>query len=110
MHGFIRGLRQLFFITALFVLSTIICSSCSVFRTLGLYNVPPPYSESYEEYNGKPLLHMNKAENVLITFTSDKKSYYPSEPITLIYKMQNLSNTDTMGVNSPFILNLHISL
>ena len=102
MHGFIRGLRHLFFITALSVLSTMICSSCSVFRILGLYTVPPPYSDSYEEFHGKPLLHFNKAENISMHLSSDKKSYYPGEPITLICTVKNHSRTDTMGVNSPF--------
>jgi hypothetical protein len=102
MHGFLRGYRQKFIIAILFILSTIIFTSCSVFRTLGLYNVPPPYSDSYEEFHGKPLQHLNKAENISMYLSSDKESYYPGEPITISCIMINHSKTDTMGVNSPF--------
>jgi hypothetical protein len=75
-----------------------------------LYNVPPPYAESYELNNGRPLLHLNKAENITMHLSSEKRSYYPGEQITLICTVKNHSKTDTMGVNSPFTFGRQIRI
>lgn len=77
-------------------------SSCGFFRSIGLYNVPPNYSESYEEITGKKFIdHQNKKDNLRLTLVALKKEYSPYEEIELKLNVENISNTDTMYIYEP---------
>jgi hypothetical protein len=77
-------------------------SSCGFFRSIGLYNVPPNYSETYEEITGKKFIdHQNKKDNLRLTLVSLKKEYSPYEEIELKLIVENISNADTMYLYEP---------
>ena len=76
--------------------------SCSLFRSIGLYNVPPNYSETYEDLTDKKFInHSNKKDNLVLKLISDKKEYSPYEEIELKLKIENKSKTDTMYLYEP---------
>lgn len=76
-------------------------SSCSFFRSVGLYNTPPKYSETYEEITGQKFIsHQNKTENLILTLKSVKQEYSPYEEIQLVLKVFN-NSTDTMFIYEP---------
>lgn len=77
-------------------------SSCGFFRSIGLSNVIPNYSETYEEITGKKFIdHQNKKENLRLTLIALKKEYSPYEEIELKLKVENTSNLDTMYLYEP---------
>jgi len=84
-------------LSVLLVIIVLMLSSCGFFRSIGLYNVPPNYSETYEEITGKKFIdHQNKKDNLRLTLVSLKKEYSPYEEIELKLIVENISNADTM--------------
>ncbi len=84
--------------------------SCGVMRSLGLYNVPPPYSETYEEYFHKKCInHANKRENLSLYIKPVKKVFSPFEDVIIEAIIKNSSPIDTMYVFYVGITNLSVS-
>jgi hypothetical protein len=84
------------------VIIVLMLGSCGFFRSIGLYNVPPNYSETYEEITGKKFIdHQNKKDNLRLTLVALKKEYSPFEEIELKLKVENISNADTMYLYEP---------
>lgn len=78
-----------------------VLASCGLFRTLGLYNVPPNYFETYEEVTGKKFIpHSNKTDSLILTLGSISKFYSPYEEIKLELKVINLGS-DTIFIYEP---------
>ena len=91
-----------FLLGILFLLMIFILTSCDFLRSIGLYNVPPNYSETYEEITGKKFIdHQNKNDNLRLTLITLKKEYSPYEEIELKLKVENISNADTMYLYEP---------
>jgi hypothetical protein len=77
-------------------------SSCGFMRTIGLYNVPPDYADSFQEANGKEFItHNNDSKNLVLNLKINKNEYSPYEEIELILKIYNISLTDTMYLYEP---------
>ena len=92
-----------------FVLSLFLLNSCGFFRSIGLYNVPPDYADTFEEINGiKFIDHPNKTANILLELTTAQKEFSPYDSIKLILKATNLSSTDTMYISKPKLYNSDI--
>lgn len=88
--------------TFLLLIIVLMLSSCSFFRSIGLYNVPPNYSETYEEINGQKFIeHPNKKENLILMLKTVKSEYSPYEEVELSLKIFNISNKDTMYILAP---------
>lgn len=82
-----------------FVLSLLLLNSCGFFRSIGMYNVPPDYADTFEEINGiKFIDHPNLTSNIVIELTSTQKVFSPYDSINLTLKITNLSNEDTMYI------------
>lgn len=92
-----------------FILSLFLLNSCGFFRSIGLYNVPPDYAETFEEINGIPFIdHPNLTSNIVLELTPTQKVFSPYDSIKLILKVINLSSTDTMYISKPKIYNSDI--
>lgn len=84
-----------------FVLALLLLNSCGFFRSIGLYNVPPDYADTFEEINGiKFINHPNLTSNIVLELTSTQKVYSPYDSITLILRATNLSLIEIMYVYS----------
>lgn len=89
-------------LSVLLVIIVLMLSSCGFFRSIGLYNVPPNYSETYEEITGKKFIdHQNKNDNLRLKLIAIKKEYSPYEEIELLLKIYNTSSSDTMYLYEP---------
>lgn len=89
-------------LSVLLVIIVLMLNSCGFFRSIGLYNVPPNYSETYEEImDTKFIQHSNKKDNLTLTIESIKKEYSPYEEIELLLKIFNTSSSDTMFLYEP---------
>ena len=92
-----------------FVLSLLLLNSCGFFRSIGMYNVPPDYADTFEEINGiKFIDHPNLTSNIVLELTSTQKEFSPNDSIKLILKVINLSSTDTMYISKPKLYNSNI--
>lgn len=86
-----------------FVLSLLLLNSCGFFRSIGLYNIPPDYADTFEEINGiKFIDHPNKTSNIVLELTATQKEFSPYDSIKLKLKISNISLTDTM-----YIISIH---
>jgi hypothetical protein len=78
---------------------TFTLSSCGFFRSIGLYNTPPAYADTFEEINGFPFIdHANKASNLVLELLTTQKVFSPYDSIKLKIKVFNCSLTDTMFI------------
>ena len=85
----------------LFVFLFPFIASCGLFRTIGLYNVPPNYFETYQELTGRMFVpHSNSTDSLKLTLKSLKQEYSPYEEIKLELKVFNLSS-DTIFIYEP---------
>ena len=88
--------------SAFIILMISILTSCSFFKSIGLYNGTPNYSETYETLTGKKFInHSNKKDNLVLKLISVKSEYSPYEGIGLKLKVENVSKTDTMYLYKP---------
>ncbi len=88
------------FIRVLF-LALLLLNSCGFFRSIGLYNVPPDYADTFEEINGiKFIDHPNLTSNIILELTSTQKMFSPYDSIKLRLRATNLSTIDTMYVGT----------
>ena len=86
-------------IIVLLISLTFNLSSCGFFRSIGLYNTPPDYSDTFEEINGFPFIdHANKVSNLVLELSTTQKVFSPFDSISLQLKIINLSNDNTMYV------------
>ncbi|HCY75369.1 MAG TPA: hypothetical protein DHV28_05570 [Ignavibacteriales bacterium] len=84
-----------------FVLALLLLNSCGFFRSIGLYSVPPDYADTFEEIKGiKFINHFNKTSNLVLDLTTTQNVFSPYDSIKIKYKISNLSQTDTMHINS----------
>jgi hypothetical protein len=84
------------------IISLLFISSCGFLRTIGLYNTPPDYADSFKNGLGKEFIkHNNDSKNLLLTLKTTKTKYSPYEEIELILKVNNISLTDTMYLYKP---------
>lgn len=89
------------FITAI----SLTAYSCGVMRSLGLYNVPPPYSETYKEYfHTKCIDHPNSRENLSLYIKPVKEVFSPFEEIEIEVGIINHSKVDSMCCYTPYIV------
>jgi len=88
------------FIRVLF-LALLLLNSCGFFRSIGMYNVPPDYADTFEEINGiKFIDHPNLTSNIILELTSTQKMFSPYDSIKLRLRATNLSTIDTMYVGT----------
>lgn len=88
-----------------FVLSLLLLNSCGFFRSIGMYNVPPDYADTFEEINGIPFIdHPNLTSNIVLELTSTQKEFSPYDSIKFILSATNLSAIDTMYVGTLSLL------
>ena len=91
-----------FLLSILLIIISTILTSCSFLRSIGLYNGPPNYSETYETLTGKKFInHSNNKDNLVLKLISVKNEYSPYEEIGLKLKVENVSKTDTMYLYKP---------
>lgn len=85
----------------------IICSlsfinSCGFFRSIGLYNVPPDYADTFKEVNGRDFInHGNITANLLVELTPLRYKYSPYDTVEMKVKIVNVSTIDTMYISEP---------
>lgn len=90
-------------IPAVFFLSVI--NSCGFFRSIGLYNVPPDYADTFKEVNGRDFInHSNITANLLVELTPLGYEYSPYDTIEMKVKIVNVSTLDTMYISEPRML------
>jgi len=86
-------------IIVLLISLTFSLSSCGFFRSIGLYNTPPDYADTFEEINGVSFIdHPNKTSNLVLKLSTTQKVFSPYDSIYLQLKITNLSNDYTMYV------------
>jgi hypothetical protein len=92
-------MRHNYIITFSIAAISLFIYSCGVMRSLGLYNVPPSYSETYEEYFHKKCIdHSNSRENLSIYIKPIKEVFSPFEDVEIEAIITNSSPKDTMYI------------